>query len=173
MVEKMIKEKRNNRLLFEHYMTNGVMYMVGAEEWKKKVLSGDYKPSEVATASDEAMTLLTYENYWAYWNDTFHKVEEDKVRRPPYTRQEAMKHGVWSEEGITRFNTLLEEVKRDRASRAGLKVEEKYQSERKSKKGANRKRKRVVAPSSVRVISELSEVSDSEESEESKEEEDS
>lgn len=80
MVEKMIKEKRNNRLLFEHYMTNGVMYMVGAEEWKKKVLSGDYKPSEVATASDEAMTLLTYENYWAYWNDTFHKVEEDKVR---------------------------------------------------------------------------------------------
>jgi hypothetical protein len=71
----MIREKRSNPRLFEHYMTHGVKYMVGATTWKNTVETGAEKPMDVATASDEAMTLLIYENYWHSWNDKHQRKE--------------------------------------------------------------------------------------------------
>ncbi len=74
------------------------------------MLSGKEKQMDVAMASDEALTLLIYENYWPLWID---KHEKRMVVRPlKYRKQEGMSYGEWNDEGIEPFNELLEEVKK-------------------------------------------------------------
>jgi len=161
-VENMIKDKRKRGPLFRHFMLNGLKPMVGAEVFKKEILSGASKISEVVTIVDETMANLIYENYWGSWYDKHH--EEEEVRPTPYTKTEGTKHGVWNDKGLTRFNELFKEVKRDRESAAGKKLEADFQREMRDKVGG-RKRRRVVTPSTVRAVSELSDVSDSEDEE--------
>jgi hypothetical protein len=99
--------------------------MVGAMRWRRIVLSGKEKPMDVATASEEALMLLIYENYWPSWIDKHKK--KTVVRPPKYTKQEGMHYGEWNDEGIERFNELLEEVKKERNSVAGKQTDELYQ----------------------------------------------
>jgi hypothetical protein len=57
------------------------------------VLSRKEKPMDMATASDEALTLLMYENYWLSWKDR-HK-NKIIVRPLRYMKQEGMCYGEW------------------------------------------------------------------------------
>ena len=127
------------------------------------VLSGKEKPMDIATASDEALTLLIYENYWPSWID---KHEKRMVVRPPkYTKQEGMRYGEWNDEGIERFNELLEEVKKDQNSAAGKRMDEMYQMDRKGITDASensRKRRKVMPDSKVHVVNELVDEGESE-----------
>ena len=155
----MVRDKRKATppTLCRHYWSNGLKCMVGAMRWKRLVLSGKEKPMDVATASDEALTLLMYENYWPSWLD---KHENKTVVRPPkYTKQEGMRYGEWNDEGIERFNELLDEVKKDRESAAGKRMEERYQTDRRRITDASessRKRRKVMTPANkVRVVNEL------------------
>ena len=156
----MVRDKRKAApaTLYLHYLSNGLKCMVGATRWRRLVLSGKEKPMDVATASDEALTLLIYENYWPSWID---KHEKKTVVRPPkYTKQEGMRYGEWNDEGIERFNELLEEVKKERNSAAGKRTDEMYQLDRKGITDANessRKRRKVTLDSKVRVVNELEE----------------
>jgi hypothetical protein len=62
------------------------------------VLFRKEKPMDEATASDEALTLLIYENYWLSWIE---KHENKTVVRPPkYMKKEGMHYGEWNDEGI-------------------------------------------------------------------------
>jgi hypothetical protein len=154
---KMVSNKRKApAALYVHYLSNGLKCMVGATRWKRLVLSGKEKPMDVATASDEALTLLMYENYWPSWKD---KHENKMIVRPPrYTKQEGMRYGEWNDEGIERFNELLEEVKKDRASAAGQRTDERYQMDWKDFNDtieSRRKRRKVTPDSKVRVANEL------------------
>jgi hypothetical protein len=89
---KMVRDKQKApAALYVHYLSNGLKCMVGATRWKRLVLSGKEKPMDMATASDEALTLLMYENYWPSWKD---KHENKIIVRPPrYTKQEGMHYG--------------------------------------------------------------------------------
>jgi hypothetical protein len=59
----------------------------------KDVLSGKEKPMDVATASDVALMLLVYENYWPSWED---RHENKMIVRPLiYMKQEGMCYGEW------------------------------------------------------------------------------
>jgi hypothetical protein len=78
------------------------------------VLSGKEKPMGIATASDEALMLLIYQNYWPSWINKHEK--KTFVRPPKYTKKEGMCYGEQNNEGIERFNELLEEVKKDQNS---------------------------------------------------------
>jgi hypothetical protein len=132
------------------------------------VLSRKEKPMDVATASDEALTLLIYENYWPSWID---KHEKKTVVGPPkYTKQEGMRYGEWNDEGIDQFNELLEEVKKERNSVAGKRTDELYQLDRKGITDANkssRKRRKVALDSKVHVVNELVDEGESESDEDS------
>jgi hypothetical protein len=98
-LKKTVKDKRKASVaLYIHYLSNRLKCMVGATRWRRLVLSRKEKPMDVATASDEALMLLIYENYWPSWID---KHEKKTVVRPQqYTKQEGMCYGEWNNEGM-------------------------------------------------------------------------
>jgi hypothetical protein len=165
----MVKDKRKaSAALYMHYLSNGLKCMVGATRWRRLVLSGKEKPMDVATASDEALTLLIYENYWPSWIDKQEK--KTVVRHLKHTKQEGMHYGEWNDKGIEQFNELLEEVKKDRNSAAGKRTDELYQLDRKGITDVNessRKRRKVTLDSKVRVVNELVDEGESESDEDS------
>jgi hypothetical protein len=165
----MVKDKgKASVALYIHYLLNRLKCMVGVTRWRRLVLSGKEKPMDIATASDEALALLIYENYWPSWID---KHEKKTVVRPPkYTKQEGMHYGEWNDEGIEWFNELLEEVKKERNSVAGKRTDELYQLDRKGITDANessRKRRKVALDSKVDVVNELVDEDESESDEDS------
>jgi hypothetical protein len=113
---------------------------------------------DVATASDEALMLLTCENFWLSWID---KQEKKTVVRPPKcTKQQGMCCGEWNNEGIEWLNELLEEAKKEWNSAAGKRMDEMCQLDRKGITDANkssRKRRKVTLDSKVHVVNELEE----------------
>jgi hypothetical protein len=81
---------------------------------------------------------------------------------------------VWNDEGIERFNELLEEVHKDRRSARGKKAEEKFQRTKKSAGGAgNRKWRKIVQESRVRAMNDFEEedMSDTDSSDEDNDDE--
>ena len=101
-LKKMIDEKRKNSETYSYYMDNGVKYVTGAARYKKFVETGEEQPMSVASTTDEALALITYENYEDKRIDK-HNNEETK-RGPKYTQREGLYRGEWSDEGIERFN---------------------------------------------------------------------
>jgi hypothetical protein len=100
---------------------------------------------EIATFSDEALTLLGIENSYEMWNDVYKKSEgeicpvhnDETVPEhwkssilPKYTRtsksdpanQRNTKDKRWSSEGILRFNDLRQVVIKDRADHPDFKI---------------------------------------------------
>ena len=149
----MIRDKRNDPVLFDYYMKNGAKYVAGAGPWNRLVATGEEMPMEVVTPSDEALTLLLYENYHRQWMDR-HEGRET-VRSARYTRQGGVRYGEWNDVGIERFNELLNEVKANRASENGMNAEEAFQRESRAAGLGRRKRRRVTPESRVRVVNDL------------------
>jgi hypothetical protein len=157
----MIWEKRKNPALYRYYMDNAVKFAAGAGQWQKLALMGDAKLMDVATAQDETLALLMYENYHDQWVDTHFGVTT--ARHAKYTKQ-GFWYRVWSDAGIERFNELLQEVKNDRESETGLEMESMYQRGKCAAISRSCKRRRVLQPSRVHFTNDLEEVSDSESS---------
>jgi hypothetical protein len=97
----------------------------------KKLLGQGCKLSEVATPSDEALTLLLIENSIHRWTREFevreekgdqHQIKEDELLPTKYTsagynkRQKGLtkRYKGWTQAGIQRFNEILDQVKEDR-----------------------------------------------------------
>jgi hypothetical protein len=83
--------------------------VVGQEKWKPDIASGNKKPSDLVTVSDEALALLLFENHFLSWKG---KAEsEDDARSQTslitssdmstcmtkYTRNKQWKHQGWME----------------------------------------------------------------------------
>jgi hypothetical protein len=131
-------EMRRNNAAYTVFYSTFLPVVVGRLLLKKLVADKD-TVEEVATISDEALTLLGLENYGAYWDDIFTRCKGD-VR--PYAKGQEMpeehkstvptrytvssnpdansdKEGsnkVWSGDGIQRFNLLRQGVIHDRAA---------------------------------------------------------
>jgi hypothetical protein len=131
-------EMRRNNAAYTVFYSTFLPVVVGRLLLKKLVADKD-TVEEVATISDEALTLLGLENYGAYWEDIFTRCKGD-VR--PYAKGQEMpeehkstvptrytvssnpdansdKEGsnkVWSGDGIQRFNLLRQGVIHDRAA---------------------------------------------------------
>jgi hypothetical protein len=129
---------RRNNAAYTVFYSTFLPVVVGRLLLKKLVADKD-TVEEVATISDEALTLLGLENYGAYWDDIFTRCKGD-VR--PYAKGQEMpeehkstvptrytvssnpdansdKEGsnkVWSGDGIQRFNLLRQGVIHDRAA---------------------------------------------------------
>ena len=112
---------------FVYFVEKFLKYVVGVQSfnrgWKKNT-----KLSVLASPSDEALSLLLIENSEQRWLQEFDKisreeaVNENELQKAKYTsaghnkskKGITKKYGGWSNEGIERFNKLLEMVRTDR-----------------------------------------------------------
>jgi len=92
--------------------------VIGHRRWK---LNRCYTPlSEAMTVSDEAFMLLVLENNYELWKDA----ASNRVGRGKYTENARnRKFCGWSDEGIKRFNKLIEEVRVNRGQQYKVMVE--------------------------------------------------
>ena len=90
------------------------------------VESGGMTPVEVATVSDEALLLLFMENCWKVWEYKADALQnganEGEQPEMKYTAPGRQKE-AWSDQGLTCFNELIEEVWADRESEHGIEFE--------------------------------------------------
>jgi len=102
--------------------------VVGVQNFKRGI-KNKLKMSTIASPSDEALTLLLLENSEYRWTTELERkmkgeeVNEDTLHATKYTsagqnkkqlKGFTRKYGGWLEEGIERFNELVEMVKADR-----------------------------------------------------------
>jgi hypothetical protein len=87
------KHKAAPAMLYVHYLLNRLKCMIGwGDVMEKNCAIQKEKPMDVATASDEALTLLIYENYWLSWIE---KHENKTVVRPPKYMKKERGHALW------------------------------------------------------------------------------
>ena len=94
------------------------------------------KLSYFVGVSDEAYALLLLENHWERYEDyanqspivAMHARYKSKIK-PKFTLQDGnnKKFKGWSQEGIKRFNQLVQEVEQDRQSKEGKQFEISFQ----------------------------------------------
>jgi hypothetical protein len=58
-------------------------HVVGRQVWKNQVETGNRKPSEVATTSDEALLLVAMDCYWNVWAAKAKQESENGNREYP------------------------------------------------------------------------------------------
>jgi hypothetical protein len=136
-------------------------HVVGRQVWKNQVETGNWKPSEVATTSDEALLLVAMDCYWNVWAAKAKHESENGNREYPrnmpfpiYINKNSQKSS-WSNDGVTRFNELMEEVEQDRNSAKGKQFEIDFQSEMVGSSG-NRGKKRKASSKMVQPRNDLS-----------------
>lgn len=98
----------------QHFLKCVVGIQKFAKQWNKQ-----YDITDIATPSDEAMTLLLLENSDMKWTREAEKGEKlpSKYTRTGYNKQLkgfTRRNQGWIKEGIVRFNALLAMVKQDR-----------------------------------------------------------
>ena len=125
------QELRGNHKAFIHFCDNFLNNVYGRGAWK-----GDLRLktlTEAVTESDEAFTLLVLQNNWEFWLDTtaLHSAEEQdgrKIKRsswtkmPKWTARSAYchKNDGWDEQGIDRYNEIMELVLQNRQAHGEL-----------------------------------------------------
>jgi hypothetical protein len=85
--------------------------------WNKNVETGNIILMEVAMESDETMLLLILLNYWnVLWTNKAAAKDKTMVllhNHDPLHTKKGKSIDLWSDEGLTRFNELKEEAKKD------------------------------------------------------------
>ena len=158
-LKKMIGEKRKNSETYSYYVDNGVKCVTGAARCKKLVETGEEQPMSVASTTDEALALITCENYEDKWIDEYN--DKETKRGPKHTQREGSHRGERSDEGAERFNQLVKEVREDRDSARGKKAEEACQVRKVAAAMTGRRKRRKAAPESkARAVNDLVDDSD-------------
>lgn len=125
-----VMEGRRNKTTFHWFLDNVASVVVGSAivEQKKYVKL----PSEWLSPSLEAFSLLLVENYYAMVRSQ--ALKDERVCKPKWTAdgRGKKKNQGWSQEGIRRYNVLVERVRIDRA--AFKKEEEMYLQEKKQER---------------------------------------
>jgi hypothetical protein len=117
------------------------------------VETGQVRPSDLISTTDEAYALVNVEGNLKRWTKeaemmaaargrTLNADERNSLPKSEYTNGGSKSEG-WNEQGINWFNKLVAEVKADWESEAGKKFEENFQKEA-AVKYLNNKRKRKV-----------------------------
>jgi hypothetical protein len=131
-------EMRRNTEAYTVFYSTFLPVVVGRSLLKKLVADKD-TVEEVATISDEALTLLGLENYGDRWDDIFTRCEGDvrpyakgqdipeehkstvptkytKVSNPDANSEKEGTNKAWTRDGILRFNQLRKGIIQDRAA---------------------------------------------------------
>jgi len=167
-LERIVNEKRKNSKLYQYIMYECCMYhIVGAKAWNLHIKTGRMKVTDLeqATCYVEAYGLLLLENNWKKWRskakakarartgdnetnstgDNATNTTEDNATDEALTKYTTPNKGrhSWSQDGIKRFNELVDEVTDDRESEAGKEFDaafKKAMEESAAKKGNKRQK---------------------------------
>ena len=175
-IENIVSELRSDEPGYAFLLANFGGRVAGVSKWRFEVLSGSKSPSQVLSASSEALLVLILLNYWKAWaaqeNPTDQTTDDSTqassvssitetsaATRYTKTNNGSTKDG-WSVEGIRHFEALLTKVKEDRSSEDGKKFEANFQRLMKEKNRGARKRRHPSAAEQITSIqNDLSDVS--------------
>jgi len=159
-LERIVDKKREDPVLYRWFYETVLKYEVGVTRWREKVMSGQCLATEVATEIDEAHGLILLVNHWKEWK---RRAEEGTTPQrgqrgqrggrqtsgsevlTEYTCRDVGGQRVsWSEEGINRFNELVDEVVADRRQNEAFDGNLKEQLEQEA--GNKRKKRKRDSP---------------------------
>jgi len=138
-VQELIEKKRKEPKKYAWFYDNVLSCVTGKNKWRRE--NRFRAGTEMATASDEALALLLFENLHDCMveevNSVFAEVTNDgspvlgrkrdrrkreekerRTKRPKYTDSSDIRNERkgWSEAGMQRYNDLVREVREDRAA---------------------------------------------------------
>jgi hypothetical protein len=123
------------------------------KKWKIDVASGNKKPSDLVTISDEALALLLFKNHFQSWKDKAESGHEgdaesqtSSVTSDDSSTRYMRKHGSTkdglSDEVIAHFRQLMAKVREDCASTNGTEfdklVQQKMKQESSNARGSRK-----------------------------------
>jgi hypothetical protein len=129
------------------------------------VETGQVKPSNLISTTDEAYALVNVEGNLKRWTKevevmavargrTLADYKWNSLSKLEYTNGRSKSEG-WNEEGINRFNELVAEVKADRESEAGKKFEADFQKEAAAKHLSNKQKRKVPKMRTITAANDL------------------
>ena len=163
-IETIVSKLRIDESGYGFLLANFGGRVAGMRKWRLEVLSGSKSPSEVLSASSEALLMLILLNYWKAWGATqalaadqatddstqtsevSSITETSAATRYTKTNNGSTKDG-WSVEGIRHFEALMTKVKEDRSSERGKEFEANFQRLMKERSRGSRKRRRPSSTS--------------------------
>ena len=106
------EEKLNNQKCFNLFCDTFGSKLVKQEVWKYIFLEiKDFFMSECISITDEAFAIFTIERNWNIWQLVRDNKEKIKARSGKYTAPNTnIKYGVWTVEGMDRFEKLCKDV---------------------------------------------------------------
>jgi hypothetical protein len=169
MIRNVIKDKQS---LPEQYtwFIKTVLSQLYRTRYATVVETGQVKPSDLMSTTDEAYALVNVEGNLKWWTKEVEvmaaargrTLDADKWNSLPkleYTNSRSKLEG-WNEEGINRFNELVAKVKVDWESEAGKKFEADFQKEAAAKHLSKKQKRKVPKTQTITAANDLN--SDSE-----------
>ena len=141
--------------------------------YARVVETGQVRPSDLISTTDEAYALVNVEGNLKRWTKeaemmaaargrTLDADERNSLPKSEYTNGGSKSEG-WNEEGINRFNELVAEVKADRESEAGKKFEENFQKEAAANHLNNKRKRKAPKTRTITATNDLDSDSESDE----------
>jgi hypothetical protein len=141
--------------------------------YARVVETGQVRPSDLISTTDEAYALVNMEGNLKRWTKeaemmaaargrTLDADERNSLPKSEYTNGGSKSEG-WNEEGINRFNELVAEVKADRESEAGKKFEENFQKEAAANHLNNKQKRKAPKTRTITATNDLDSDSESDE----------
>ena len=163
-IRNVIKDKRS---LPEQYtwFVKTVLSQLYRTRYARVVETGQVKPSDLISTTDEAYALVNVEGNLKRWTKeaevmaaargrTLDADERNSLPKSEYTNGGSKSEG-WNEEGINRFNELVAEVKADRESEAGKKFEADFQKEAAAKHLSNKRKRKAPKTRTITAANDL------------------
>jgi hypothetical protein len=170
MIRTMIKDKR--RLPKEYtWFVKTVLSHLYRTRCTRVVETGQVRPSDLISTTDEAYALVNVEGNLKRWTKevemmavargrTLNADERNSLPKLEYTNGGGKSEG-WNEQGINRFDELVAEVKADRESEAGKKFEENFQTEAAAKHLNNKRKRKAPKTRTITATNDLDSDSES------------
>jgi len=180
-IDEVIDQMRGNQEVCFWLFDNVMECVTGSDAWKRSVRSGYKSPSEITTASSEALFWILLKNHWNEWkrkattnvakggnNDagsaTSALTTDSEESLTLFTKKNkgSTKDG-WSDEGLNYFNQLKDKVEADRNSERGKAFERLFKEKMMERASDARANKRKITSCRVDVANDLSDDDDGQE----------
>lgn len=138
-------EGRSNVTFFEGFFKYTLRYQIGTLNWGEEINRDAGSDKPFCTPSDEAFAILNLLNLRGYWIKKWNPFMANGPNDGPlYTKQKGTSRDAqgWSQEGIRKFNELMDQVKQDRLDNPNF--DRNYRVKLQQEMVNKRKRKRAI-----------------------------
>jgi hypothetical protein len=171
-IQTVIKDKRRSPEEYTWFVTTVLSHLYRTR-YARVVETGQVRPSDLISTTDEAYALVNVEGNLKRWTKEAELMaaargraldadERNSLPKSEYTNGGSKSEG-WNEEGINRFNELVAEVKADRESEEGKKFEENFQKEAAAKHLNNKRKRKAPKTRTITATNDLDTDSESDE----------